>query len=84
MSKEKPTSIDLILADTDAEGIILENKLGVTQQEMPDFFYARFFLSGQSGAVVENKARLRWMLERTSANLSNLLIMSRLLIDETS
>ena len=43
MSTEKPTSIDLILADTDADRIHLEKMLDVTQEQMVDFFYARFF-----------------------------------------
>ncbi len=43
MSTQKPTSIDLILADTDDDRIYLEKKLGVTQEQMVEFFYARFF-----------------------------------------
>ena len=44
MSTEKPTSVDLILADTEADRIYLEKTLGVSQEQMADFFYARFFI----------------------------------------
>jgi len=43
MSRENPTSVDLILADTDPDRIRLEKMLGVSQEQMADFFYARFF-----------------------------------------
>ena len=44
---ERPTSIDLVLADTDADRIYLEKVLGVTQEQMGDFYYARFFEQGK-------------------------------------
>lgn len=37
-----PTSIDLILADTDDERIRLEKILGVSPEQMTDFFYTQF------------------------------------------
>jgi hypothetical protein len=57
MSTNKPTSIDLILADTDAERIYLEKTLGVTQQEMAEFFYARFFAQGKVVSRSSNQSK---------------------------
>jgi len=57
----EPTTIDLILANTDAERLRLEKRLHMTQDEMVNFFFNVFLEGGliaPSGGAQTAKQRL--------------------------